>query len=830
MAKIRRRLLFELKIVLAILLTIITVLLIGWKAYRSMGRIIDELSEEARPDRKLVVLKDIESDLLDAESSVRAYSIAGTGEYLEPFYESALSMDEKINLLYQLNEGLPQHRTIIDSMNLLIEQKFIILNEFLLLVADNRVEETLDKISQTLKEAEQKKLAAPKGNNSKKSETSSPELPRSNIITRIFGSAGKNKKQVPVAEEHTTAPEEEQTLQLLQSEIIKIKKEEEKESALQAAQELQLTQQDKEVMDKIRALTLELETLERQLIEARKVEAERMVKEANLLIALFCLTVSILLFILGYVLISYTRKNAAYSRALRKAKTEAENLAQVKESFLSNMSHEIRTPMNAIAGFTDQLLTSPLDREQQKQLGIIKKSVEHLINILNDILDFSKLGAGKLELEHIGFSFGDLLEEVVAMMQLKASAKKIALSHEISATTPDVLIGDPMRLKQILLNLVSNAIKFTDAGEVAIEAGPIQLDEKNVRLKITVRDTGIGIAPAEQKRIFNEFEQAKSSITRRYGGTGLGLTITRKLILLQEGTIRVESEVGKGTSVILELPYDIGTAQDISESLPFDGEKNRLPAVRVLVADDEEYNRMLLTTILRKWDLTYSEAADGREALEELSRNVYDIVLMDIQMPVMNGLEAVAHLRSIQNKVPVLALTASTSRELLEACKEAGINDVLRKPFKERQLYEKMALLLEQAPEPVDPMVAKSTKPSEGTESYDLSEIIQMANGDAGFVKEMVAIFIKTTRQGMEGIRSGIEEEDWDKVAHYSHKIAAPCQHIEAYSIYQMLKDIEEKTRRQQTVAFAQSIWNNLEDAVEVLLEKLEGEVRKLSS
>ncbi len=296
--------------------------------------------------------------------------------------------------------------------------------------------------------------------------------------------------------------------------------------------------------------------------------AEARAKDANRMILAFCVAVSLLLLLLGYVIISYTRKANRYSEALKKAKLQAETLAKMKESFMSTMSHEIRTPMNAIYGFSEQLLSSPLNSEQKAQTEIIKKSADHLIHIVNDVLDFSKLGVGKLELTNVGFRVKEIVEDVVSMMKPQAETKKILFHYFIDKSLPEVLIGDSFRLKQVLINIISNAIKFTDEGEVDLFCAPILENTKTVRLQIIVKDTGIGIRESQIKNIFNEFEQAESTIAKKNGGTGLGLTITKKLISLQGGSIEVNSTEGRGTIVTFSVPYRIGTTEELEVPEP----------------------------------------------------------------------------------------------------------------------------------------------------------------------------------------------------------------------------------------------------------------------
>lgn len=857
---IRKHFLFEAKIIFFTLLVLLIVVIIGLLAHRSLSDMLFSIREEMRPDMKLTILKQIQAELSDAESSVKSYSITREPEYLEPFYEAASSIDGEVNNLYKLSIDQPEQQQVIDSLKFLIEQKFILLQSILSLQEDNRVEEALGKISDQLQKAEKEEMFA--------SHTTPPELTKeepfqvveekeiipvkkSNIISRLFSRKQKKKEIAqdtiteavikPVQEEATQKPAKDTVLTALvptskiKKEITKIRKQEFVYSIDMMSKQLSLTQKDKEVMDKIRGYVVQLEELERNAMAAKAARAELIFDDASRMIATFCIVVSVLLFIMGYQIVSFARKNRRYNDALKKAKAQAEHLAKIKESFLSTMSHEIRTPMNAIYGFTEQLLETPLRHDQEEHVEIIKKSADHLICIINDILDFSKLEAGKLELTNTGFSTRETIEDIIYMMRPYAEGKNISLVHMVDNAIPDVLVGDPVRLKQILINLISNAIKFTNAGEVKVNCFPVLKNDKTVRLQLSVKDTGIGIPENKVHRIFNEFEQLEGTV--RQGGTGLGLTITKRLVLLQHGNIQVSSKEGKGTVVTVSIPYAIGAPEDktISENYQFKG-SSVLGDIAVLIVDDEAYNRLLLSTILRKWGVIYKEVENGQEAVQELGRNKYDLVLMDVQMPVMNGIQATQYIRSHDLKsnnrnVPVMAVIASVSEEVVNQCKEAGMNDILHKPFKEKELYNKVILLLgdkvekEEQEEPVLKLKEGEEPTSKG---YNLEEIFKMSNGNNEFVKEMIRLFIKATSEGMVTIKRDVKNNSWEYVMYQAHKISAPCKHIEAEYLYQLLKAIEDRARTEQSTLRLDGLVMQMEKETNRIIRSLEEELTKI--
>jgi signal transduction histidine kinase/DNA-binding NarL/FixJ family response regulator len=621
----------------------------------------------------------------------------------------------------------------------------------------------------------------------------------------------------------------------IRKEVDRLQELQAKQSYALMEKQLELSQKDKAVMDRIRLCFAQLEELEKKAMAVKTALAEKQAREVNRWIMTFCIAVSLLLFVLGIVIIRYTRKINAYSKALKKAKTEAERLSKVKESFISTMSHEIRTPMNAIFGFSEQLLETPLNDAQKEQVEIIKKSSDHLVGIINDILDYSKLGAGKLELNIERFKPRDIVNEVIRMMKPLAGKKNIDLNTDIAPDLPQVLLGDPMRLKQILINLVSNAVKFTDKGEVSLKCLPILENDTIVLVQFMIKDTGIGIPSSKITSIFNEFEQAEGDITRRYGGTGLGLTITQKLVTLQGGTIEVDSEEGKGTMIKFTILYKI--APVIDEPSPEKNEKYSVPTdLAILVADDEEYNRMLMTAILNKWGVIHKEVSNGEEAVRELENRKYDVVLMDVQMPVMNGLQATRYIRehpmkSSNQKIPILGVMASVSEEIRRQCMEAGMNDCLNKPFKEKELSEKISdLLNKDFMEENKTIMDEENKTNENSPGYDLSEIYKVSDNSKDFVKEMIRLFIKTTSEGLVALKRGMKNNSWEYVAYQAHKISAPCKHIAAEKLYQLLKKIEERVRNDYSTLQVGGLMEEAEAEINRLIQLLEVEYAKIQS
>lgn len=374
---------------------------------------------------------------------------------------------------------------------------------------------------------------------------------------------------------------------------------------------------------------------------------------------------------------------------LKIAKDKAEDATHTKSMFLANMSHEIRTPLNGVIGLSKLLKKTPMNDEQKELVDIITTSGENLLLIINDILDFSKIESGQIQLEIIDFELKTLVNNVYQLMKFKAMENGISLNCFISDEIPKVLTGDPLRISQILMNLVNNAIKFTPKGSVDIHIEPIGQKDHNMRLLFKVTDTGIGITPKGKELLFKEFSQTESSISREYGGTGLGLAISKNLVILMNGEIGVNSEWGKGSEFWFRLPLKEAGIVNIEVQK----EVHRIPSnINILLAEDNRINQRVATLTLKQLEFNCDIANNGREAFDMFKQHRYDLIFMDMQMPEVDGLQSTHMIREFEKsslkKYPsyIVAITANIQSEDKQLCLKAGMNNFLTKPFTENDL------------------------------------------------------------------------------------------------------------------------------------------------
>ena len=491
---------------------------------------------------------------------------------------------------------------------------------------------------------------------------------------------------------------------------------------------------------------------------------------------------------------------------LQKAKEAAENSLKIKNQFLANMSHEIRTPLNAVVGFTDLLLETKLTSEQREHLKTMQNSGEILLSLINNVLDLSKLESKRFEIEEIPFDLYKCLNGVVKLLKLKANQKGISLDIKIDTNTPKQVIGDPTRLEQIFLNLIGNAIKFTNDGSVVVTVKQIKEASGTSRIYFEIKDTGIGIVSNKVNSIFGAFTQAKDDTSRIYGGTGLGLAIVKKLVNLLEGQIEVESVFGKGSVFKLELPFKKGSTYINKEETEQVVSMREPLNLNILVVEDNKTNQLLVKTRLERWKCAVDIANNGLEGVKRVQQKLYDIILMDIQMPIMDGYEATKIIKNdISEKaalVPIIAMTAYATNADIKRARNAGVDDYIYKPFKPDKLYKllrkygKVAKItaLEEVNRPkVKPVLNESVQ-----KLVDLTFLRKETLNEGVILKMLIELFIKDFDEFIAVTDQELKNKNWDILHKATHKIKPSITMFGIDKMKQIIYSLESNFREEK--------------------------------
>jgi PAS domain S-box-containing protein len=509
----------------------------------------------------------------------------------------------------------------------------------------------------------------------------------------------------------------------------------------------------------------------------------------------------------------------------------AENAVKAKQQFLSNMSHEIRTPMNAIIGFTKVVLKTDLSAKQREYVTAIKMSGDALIVLINDILDLAKVDAGKMTFEEIPFKMASSIASMLHLFETKIQEKNLLLVKEYDENIPEVLVGDPVRLHQIILNLVSNAVKFTAHGMITVRVRMLEERNDDVSIRFSVSDTGIGISKEKINNIFDNFQQATSGTSRIYGGTGLGLAIVKQLVIPQGGTIQVESKTNEGSIFSFDLTFQKtkAAATLITEIMELD---TQAKDIKVLVVEDMALNQLLMKTLLDDFGFECDITANGKIALEKLKTKTYDIILMDLQMPIMNGFEATKYIREVMmSPIPIVALTADVTTVDVAKCRAVGMNDYIAKPVDERLLYTKIIGLVNKPVFALNTLDdSKENTTTKKIKCINLGYLTKRTKSDPKLMSEMISLYLEQTPPLIKTMKQSLQDKDWELLYGAAHKM------IPSFSIMGISLDFEEMAKKVQHYASTQEEIDKINDFVlqlenvcEQACEELTEELHKIT-
>jgi signal transduction histidine kinase/DNA-binding response OmpR family regulator len=756
----------KVKIGFIMFLAVCVIMASGFLSYKSLSSIVAYIHTEKLPESAMNRIENITQAMEQAEQGIRIYTTLGDETYLEPYYKNRTRIYDELDHLRTEKVDEVEYKSLIDTLNYLIDEKFYVWNEILVLYNDYNIERIIEEISV---EIDSMQVQQQRDSSNRK------------LLKRLFSRKKTYENRIS---------ENQKIIQQIET----LKQLKESSNELREKKEIQLSLTSSQLTKKIYAFIEALEREEETRRELKALEAEKLSQETYLWIVSFSIFGTLLALAAVIILTRFLRKTNEYQKALQQSKQVAEDLVKAKEIFIANVSHELRTPLNSISGFTEQLLHEPELKEEY--LKIIKYSSDHLLQLINDLLDYSKLQAGKLELRPSHFKTSELIEGVLSVFKLQAEKQQVQLQAYIHKEVPRVLYGDDSQLRQIIINLVANAIKFSPQGTVSLSLFADEILNEHFILRVEVKDTGIGIEADRLESIFHDFTQEALDTSRKYGGTGLGLAIVKRLIDLHQGEINVSSEKNKGSVFTCLIPYQKGDKKLVEANNDY-AEWPDLSGKKILVVDDEAYNRKLLRVMLTRWGAEIYEAANGKEAIEQLENQAFDLIFLDMRMPLMDGYETAEYLKTrLHNKVKnttVFGITAALDERSVQLEQQKAVHAFIVKPVTGQALVKalKGSRHFKAAKAKVASEHPRQTKTGRAQNGIlNLDELKRIAGSDTHFINSMLAKLIEVTDAELKNLDASIRIKDWEATSNIAHKIASPCRHVGANELSSLFKSM----------------------------------------
>jgi signal transduction histidine kinase/DNA-binding NarL/FixJ family response regulator len=823
----------KIKVVLGYIFVFVAIIASVLIAYQSYNKLLDSVVFLSKPDAEIARMNRILTNLSEAENKIRIYSLTKKERYLENYAENIMEIQNDLDSLRYFSAYSSKSVLLIDSMSYLLEERADKLEKFVELKRskekENLSQKAMDKLSKVSDGAKTKIKTTTTTTTILDTVLTPSEVKnekRKGFVARLF--SGKKIdtkidsietviKRTQIQIDTSYLPQADSLLRSLEVMLLTAQAKEQLNREIVSNEELRLVEENSLMWDKIKVLLRQLEEERLQQLTHESDSAKKTASNSIFIISVIIIVGFVLgiLFII-FILTDITKSNF-YRKELIVAKGKAEKLAKVKEDFLAVMSHEIRTPLNAIIGFTNQLNKTKLEEQQQGFVRVLKNSSKHLLGLVNEILDLSKIEAGKLNIENIPFHPHSLVSDVFDVLRVNTENRDIDFTWDYEGDAQINLESDPFRIKQILLNLGSNAIKFTSSGSVNIKSS-VKLIDNYFVLEVSVIDSGIGIDESKLETIFEDFSQADSFSARKYGGTGLGLAISRRLARLLGGDLFVESELGEGSCFTLRIPLleskeKATELKGIKEVQISDSLKGKL----FLVADDDPYSLLLLKTIFAGWGLHADFVEDGSKAFDLITQKDYSLILTDIHMPIMGGIELCKKIRELEetqkSEIPIVALTANVRESELKEYIQSGMTDCLVKPFDEGILINLLSELFEGVGEVTNLELVSSDKiASEAI--YDLTQIKQFISDDQELVNQILEQFIISAKENIGLLNNALRDKNYLAIGEIAHKMLSSFNQLRVVHVVPVLIQLESILHKQENVELNHEEISELIDSV----------------
>jgi len=813
-----KNILFERTLFVIIGLLLIFVCTTGYWVYDHLAQVSESpLPTDLKETRRFLV-RDLNDNILKSDNLTYSYLYQNNPDAPLDFEILESQTKRKIDLLKSYKTEDSTYQKQIKGLDGLVDARFSNLDTLMSIKNENRVNETMSIVENEVQNAsEVAQIKMEIRDRVNELQTSQVQPQEEEAKKKWF--QRKNKKN-----QATVTPTSTPAVKIKASEIAAASTNEiakkiqsvknkavSKESYLNVYK-LNLEQKNNQLSKQIGQIFRAIELADKKELLKETKHAKQVAAETNEIILLFSVISSLLILMIVLLIITLFTKSKETNAQLKLAKDKSDQLTEAKSRFLATMSHEIRTPLNAISGFTEQLFFEPLNASAAKKVKIIRNSVKHLSQITNEILDLSKLEKDHIKLEKITFNPSNEIMVLHEQYELQVMERNNKLVVELDENPFPNVLGDPLRFRQIIINLISNANKFSKDGLITIHLGFKRLDSNHINCLIEVQDQGIGMSEAQRERIFEPFEQADLTVTRKYGGTGLGLSITKQIIDKQNGLIRVNSKEGIGTTFFIEIPFEITEDKIDAPREPSRTDFSFLKDKSVLIVDDEPFNRTLLRSMFHGVSLTLLEATNGLEALEQLKNNDVDLILLDVRMPEMNGHELREKMTEMEtlDRIPVVGLTATVNPEKRKLMLDSGWAEVLTKPVNPEELRT------------IIYQIYKERNMGTELDEADFKSLQKLTNNNDSFYKELLQTFVNSTEKGLIKMRELAQEENWSEASELAHQLAAPFKHFGANNCYTTLKEIERMGKEKTVVVHEmQDLMDVFEDQAQHIIEQV---------